>query len=1343
MAKDDLFSRIGQAAKNRVQRVLNSTKLDENLIDAGRNLRYNVNQGVKNVTNPQVWKANAPVLKEYLSPTAILGKNQTRIGQLAQNKVSNRLAKNALDFSTRLPGAITQGLSFGTINPNKDLPAQTAGGMVGDFLGNVAGFGKSPATKAITTITNPIASKAVSKFSPALTPIAGTLAPRVGGAAANVLQGFVFDAAQRQLPTPTSVGLDIATGLLAGPNQFDDAFRANRIAPKKKVKADQLLTPDRRTLISSLYSLAQNGFKLPDGKLDIDAMKQIDDLHVEIFGKTKDATGRDARQKITDLLDAVEGFKLETRMRDSGQLNKAVQGVKQYIGQEFNIPRLDKSRKAELVIPKLGIADNQPKLKLKQDYDTIRTNVYNASANPKTLNNILTKNQQAIERFAKQDFDQWNRAVKQQETPRTLTGAVNDAVNAIKNNTKSAVSNPENLKDISPISSKFRDVYRNFERVFGDGYKQVKAQILDPFDKSKGDMVREQLQLLDNVENKIVNGLGIDKGSKLSGLVQLYGEGKITPNELKKQAGADYNKVIEADKFFRSEYDRLLNEVNAVRSKIYPNNPEKIIPRRKDYYRHFKEMAEGIEGLKNIFETPANISSELAGISYQTKPFTKWLSFAQKRTGDLTDVDAIGGYLDYIKAATYAKHIDPHTKVFRDLADELADSTLPDTKYPGKVNNFITFLSRYADDLAGKTNAGDRELQEAMGRRAFKVLNWVNNRVKANVIVGNASSSLAQIFNVPQGIANAGFRYAPINSVKTLKNMVLDKDSYSKSNFITERYQSSEFNRFDKGMLANTKKFAEWITGILDEYGTKYIWDMHYQKALKENLGDPIKYADDITRKMVAGRGVGEVPLGQKSKVFQLVAPFQLEVGNMWWIMKDWTDNKQFDKLAKFFVLTYVFNKGAEAVRGSGVAIDPIQAMVDSWGVITDEEDNKALRVGGRLSGEVLSNLPIGQTVAGAYPEYGFKVGGKQLPTREEFFGDADPTRFGSGLLAIKGFQDPIYKLGFPYGGQQIKRFIEGANAYQKGYSESPSGRVRFPIKQGVIPAVQSSVFGQYSTPQAREYFDKDRTTLGEKQSDKFKSLSPDEAQKYYQEVMDNREGTPKTSGSVFSVDKASASDSVVLPETEQGRAYLYNQDKKIIDNYEQDVIDTQYKTYADEDNRQKRLDELEQRYQGALARQEMFDKDYPQLSKDAEYESKATTGNYDDRYSLIKNELRQVFNPTSKKEVFDYLAQNQRKVNGKKLVTVPVLDDLYKEGIINKFERDLLKSVSFTKDGQIKFKLPTSSGSSRKRKVFTFKPSKINYTKLRINVPELPRIKTQFNTARLNTPVLPRVKLA
>jgi hypothetical protein len=684
----------------------------------------------------------------------------------------------------------------------------------------------------------------------------------------------------------------------------------------------------------------------------------------------------------------------------------------------------------------------------------------------------------------------------------------------------------EEMKDISTTNKGFRDIYRNFKDAFGTQFNKARKMFLDPLNEAKANYTNETVRLTNELDEKIVKGLDIGKKSKESRAVQEFGEGLRDYDSIVGEFGQKRaDDIVKADGWFRAKYNQLLDEVNAIRKEIYPNNPEKIIPKRKDYYRHFRDLSQGLEGLKNIFDSPANIESTLAGVSDFTKPRSKWLSFAQRRLGTETELDAVGGFLDYTRASTYAKYIDPQIPKLRGLQQELSLLTKEGVN-KGKLNNLLEFLTDYTNDLAGKTNPIDRAAQKYIpgGRKAFRVLDWMNKRVKANVILGNLSSSLAQVFNLPQGMADAGY----INSAQGFTDWVtsgLRKNApIKKSSFMAERYLDDVFDKFDARLIDQPKKLAKWLIKAGDRVGSEIIWNAEYRKAVSQGIKNPVEYADDLTRKMVAGRGIGEVPLVQKSKLFQMFAPFQLEVTNLWHVFNDWGKQREFGRFVKFAIGAYLMNKGAEKIRGSGVVFDPIDAIADAITTYQEEESKGvgAIRAGGRLAGEVLSNVPGGQTAAAIYPEYGVNIPwteetdtkGEKRPvklTRKEFFGEEDPTRFGGGALLTRGIQDPLYKLIPGYGGQQMARTAQGIKAVSQGRSESKGGGVQYPIEKNLINYLQGATFGKHSLPEAQEYFDRDTTPLGEKQTERFKSLPTDRAKEYYEGVMAKRgrgEGT-------------------------------------------------------------------------------------------------------------------------------------------------------------------------------------------------------------------------------------------
>ncbi len=367
------------------------------------------------------------------------------------------------------------------------------------------------------------------------------------------------------------------------------------------------------------------------------------------------------------------------------------------------------------------------------------------------------------------------------------------------------------------------------------------------------------------------------------------------------------------------------------------------------------------------------------------------------------------------------------------------------------------------------------------------------------------------------------------------------------SPFLRERYFKA-LDKFDKGIFNNTKKLAVFMVTALDELSTKAIWNSHYEKAISEGIKNPIKYSDEITGNIVGRRGIGETPLLQQSKTFQMIAPFQLVVANAWPLMKELNDAGKM-KTIKLLAYTYLLNRGVEAVRGSDVAFDPIQAAIEGYKQSQEEDTigGKVRAVGGRMAGEVLSNVPLGQTVAGLYPEYGSKDvmgSGVDLPTREKLFGKGDPTRFGSGLLVAKGLQDFKYKVLPPFGGAQIKRTVDGLKSYSQGYKENSGGKVQYPIEKNLRNFIQGGVFGPSSIPEGRSYYKEEKTPLGEIQSEKFKLGG---GKDYYDKVMNERasekEKTSVKGKGVVEIAKASGSSDI--KQLSNGKFYIQKLDKE------------------------------------------------------------------------------------------------------------------------------------------------------------------------------------------------------
>jgi hypothetical protein len=458
--------------------------------------------------------------------------------------------------------------------------------------------------------------------------------------------------------------------------------------------------------------------------------------------------------------------------------------------------------------------------------------------------------------------------------------------------------------------------------------------------------------------------------------------------------------------------------------------------------------------------------------------------------------DAVGGFLGYLPSASYGIHIDPYISKFSGLAKQMAEKTGA-TK---DTNNFIRFLNQYSQDLAGKTNPLDRRIQEVVGRRAFRAASWLNSRVKANVILGNLGSSLAQLGNIPQGIAHAK-QHSLNGFLRTIRSLYEPNKAIAQSDFIKERFLDKLYRQFDTDLLSKPRNLAVWLMESMDKVGTHFIWNSAHEKAIKEGIKNPIKYADDVTRDMVAGRGIGEVPIGQKSKMMQTLIPFTLEVSNLWKVQKDMLNKKDMVGLLLLYASCFGFNEAMEKIRGSRVTFDPIDALREA---IADDELT-GFRRAGRLVGEVISNVPGGQFAAQLYPEYGAQIGDAKLPSRRELFGSNDPSRYGPGMISVKGIQDPLTYLALPFGGMQISKTLKGVDALRNRgvYTEKPTlltygqelltgepqprTKLKYPVDTDLKNIAGGLMFGIGGLKETRPYYDNNRRPLSENQTKELK----------------------------------------------------------------------------------------------------------------------------------------------------------------------------------------------------------------------------------------------------------------
>jgi hypothetical protein len=508
---------------------------------------------------------------------------------------------------------------------------------------------------------------------------------------------------------------------------------------------------------------------------------------------------------------------------------------------------------------------------------------------------------------------------------------------------------------------------------------------------------------------------------------------------------------------------------------------------------------------KTLYDTVSkigNLSDEFSQI-VNSKPLTSFVSFAKKRLGNKTKYDAIRGFLDYIPAASYATEIDPMITTVRQWGKDIEATAKVQNVEIGQLKNY---LNEYANSL---TNTRVSEFDKVFNHlEATKLLlstaHLVSNMVKRNLLVGNISTLVAQSGNIVNGFAYTKGYMIP-GMAKTMRELFSKKALSNQSPYLRERGFAKEYRRLDNRILSQPINFVNWLTETVDMTVSKSMWNAAYMQGIarKMSKADAIRYADDITRKSTAGRGVGEMPLIYQGKLFNIALPFQLEVVQTLQVYPDVISKRDIMGVMSVLVAAYAMNYIYKETRGSTVTLDLLGALDDA----TEKDLTPAQRVG-RVTGELLTNIPLGQTIASSeslFPKYGgeksllgFKT---DLYSREKLFGEQDPTRFGEGLLIGKAIQEPQYFLLPPFGGAQIKKTQTAIKALREGQVET-EGRTAFTINpDNVWQNLKTALFGVYTSPEGRRYIERDRGRLEIDETEFLKTVPKEQQERVYEEL--------------------------------------------------------------------------------------------------------------------------------------------------------------------------------------------------------------------------------------------------
>lgn len=589
----------------------------------------------------------------------------------------------------------------------------------------------------------------------------------------------------------------------------------------------------------------------------------------------------------------------------------------------------------------------------------------------------------------------------------------------------------------------------------------------------------------------------------------------------------------------------------------------------QNYFPHakFNDPKDPLQKTASLFGidlTDSELPMDIAGRTEDFKPRTQWSGNVLQRKGKATDYDALRIFDQYIEGVSNIVHHTEDIGNVRALSDHMRYSFSEenikkqiDEIYKNKslsiekrneeiakiyaqnaenhkLQNYVQNLDEYANLLAGKKSSIDRSVEKTLlGRKYYKAVTGISNRVAGNMVAGNIGSALTNIIPITQGLG----RTRTTSQLKGLGEALL----YMKNGEMDELTKRSAFLATRGGTERTYKNWLQrletaggnlnplqWMEAA-DTFATQAVWRARYYDNLKDGMGQAaaIKEADTFARNLFAGRSKGAMPTIFSSKALKPLTMFQLEVNNGYRnLIKDIPHEEKtiYRKMRSYMGIVigaYMFNDLYEKLTGRRSAFDPFgmaneaygdatgESMRNTWDILGDAISGNGLELTEKREKKAPSAVTQGVTdeLADNTPFVGgLFFGGGRIPLKSavphpikagKHIADAmrGEERWGKALQeANKEAVSPIatYTM-LPVAGGQVNKTIKGLNMMRKGgsYTQTNKGeQLQFAVdKDKKTNWAQALLFGKWATDGGKAYMKDKSMMLGAKQTETYKKL--------------------------------------------------------------------------------------------------------------------------------------------------------------------------------------------------------------------------------------------------------------
>ncbi len=749
------------------------------------------------------------------------------------------------------------------------------------------------------------------------------------------------------------------------------------------------------------------------------------------------------------------------------------------------------------------------------------------------MNNELADIDKSIntlkERIKKMSTPEYKRTVQRQQRQQELRTEISEIMGDTTNwkDKKSGMGYKlhtlkRNLRDVIGDTKKADTIYRYLQ----GNYNQNEAKL----NTESSDIKKPYAEMnINKYEDQYIQMLG---EYRYNPDTELRAE-QLTEFMQKHKDKIDVEKVDKVIDMARDTYDDLFKRVNEVLKEY----GIKEIPYREGYFPHFTKEPQGIIAkILNWNKEDNSIPTDIAGLTETFKPNKSYQSFSQRRTGDKTDYSFLKGLDMYtLGALDWIHHIGDiqrfrafeneiryrhsdagvqesikrieSSEEFADYdADELQnliDGVYNEAKNP--LNNLVQNIRTHTNLLAGKKNTMDRAVEENFNRNVYSVVKNASSRINANMVGGSISSALTNFIPITQSWSQV----SPLSSLKamrdTIKSTALDDGTIAKSAFLTNRLRKAD--NLSKTTWDKVSDKISFMMEAVDSFTSQTVWRSKYMENINNGMSESeaILNADEFAEGVMAGRSRGNMPVVFESKnpFTKIFTAFQLEVANQYdYMLKDMpTDmkNKTKGQMVKaygtMFIGAYVYNALYSSLTGRDAAFDPIGIIGDLLADLFDDEEDKPGDIVMNIIDSIGDELPY---VGGVIFDGGRIPMSSALPYGEGLYemvkGTITDASDGNIDALTKEWLNPLWYLGMPAGGGQLKKTVEGLAMFDDDLpiagSYTDKGKLRYSVDDNLASRIQAGLFGKWSSSNAQEYIEDGRTPLTDKQLNEYVELA-------------------------------------------------------------------------------------------------------------------------------------------------------------------------------------------------------------------------------------------------------------